>query len=135
MAAVADSAGSAHTAIMAEKHPKRPRDVNQWAKRMVEIATGQVEDREPTPEEQGKDPGAVALGRKGGTARAKAMTHKPVPINGKIVYSKHGRFEHELAARKFIALLGYVVLCQIRGFEEIISVRYHINNFSTELCT
>lgn len=59
---------------MAEKHPKRPRDVNQWAKRLVDIATGQVEDREPTPEEQGKDPAAAALGRKGGVARAKAIT-------------------------------------------------------------
>lgn len=51
---------------MAEKHPKRPRDLNQWAKRMVDIATGQVEDREPTPEEQSKDPAAVAYGREGG---------------------------------------------------------------------
>ena len=55
---------------MPEKHPKRPRDFNQWAKRMVDIATGEVEDREPTPEEQGKNPAAVALGRKGGEARA-----------------------------------------------------------------
>jgi|SRR5580693_1924786 hypothetical protein len=36
--------------------PKRPRDLNQWAKRMVDIATGEATDREPTPEEQGKDP-------------------------------------------------------------------------------
>lgn len=36
--------------------PKRPRDLNQWAKRMVDIATGEANDREPTPEEQGKDP-------------------------------------------------------------------------------
>jgi hypothetical protein len=28
---------------------KRPRDLNQWAKRMVDIATGQVEDCEPGP--------------------------------------------------------------------------------------
>jgi hypothetical protein len=48
------------------KTPKRPRDLNQWAKRMVDIATGAVSDREPTPEEQGKDPAAVARGRKGG---------------------------------------------------------------------
>jgi hypothetical protein len=64
--------------IMAEKRPKRPRDLNQWAKRMVDIATGAVEDREPTPEEQGKDPAAVSLGRrgglKGGKARAASMT-------------------------------------------------------------
>ena len=44
---------------MPPKAPKRPRDLNQWAKRMVDIATGEVSDREPTPEEQGKDPAAV----------------------------------------------------------------------------
>lgn len=27
------------------KAPKRPRDQNQWAKRMVEIAAGEVKDR------------------------------------------------------------------------------------------
>ena len=27
---------------MAEKHPKRPRDLNQWAKRIVDIATGET---------------------------------------------------------------------------------------------
>jgi hypothetical protein len=53
---------------------KRPRDPNQLAKSIVGIATGQIEDREPTPEEQGKDPAAAALGRKGGTARAAKMT-------------------------------------------------------------
>ena len=57
------------------KVPKRPRDLNQWAKRMLDIATGEVSDREPTPEEQGKDPAAVALGRKGGLkgGRARAV--------------------------------------------------------------
>ena len=60
------------------KTPKRPRDLNQWAKRMVDIATGEASDREPTPEEQGKDPNAVVRGRqgglKGGKARAAKMT-------------------------------------------------------------
>ena len=51
---------------MTEEHPKRPRDLNQWAKRMIDVATGEVEDREPTPEEQGKDPAAVKRGRLGG---------------------------------------------------------------------
>ena len=59
---------------------KRPRDPNQLAKLIVDIATGDVEDREPTPEEQGKDPAAVSLGRrgglKGGKARAASMTPK-----------------------------------------------------------
>jgi hypothetical protein len=52
------------------KTPKRPRDPNQLGKFIVDVATGEVEDRPPTPEEQGKDPGAAALGRKGGAARA-----------------------------------------------------------------
>jgi hypothetical protein len=58
------------------KHLKRPRDTNQLAKLMVDILTGQVEDREPTPEEQGKDPAAVSLGRKGGLKGGKARAEK-----------------------------------------------------------
>jgi hypothetical protein len=54
--------------------PKRPRDPNQLAKSIIDIATGEKPDRDPTPEEQGKDPAAVALGKKGGRARAEAMT-------------------------------------------------------------
>jgi hypothetical protein len=53
---------------------KRPRDFSQAAKLVIDVATGQVEDREPTPEEQGKDPAAAAMGRKGGTARARSMS-------------------------------------------------------------
>ena len=34
---------------------KRPRDANQLGKSIVDIATGEVEDREPTSEEPGKD--------------------------------------------------------------------------------
>jgi hypothetical protein len=64
---------------MAEKHPKRPRDLNQWAKRMVDIATGDVSDIEPLPQDDpNKDPAAVALGRKGGLkgghARSASLT-------------------------------------------------------------
>ena len=54
--------------------PKRPRDPNQLAKRIIDIATGEAPDRDPTPEEQGKDPAAVALGKKGGKARADSLT-------------------------------------------------------------
>ena len=54
--------------------PKRPRDPNQLAKSIIDIApTGEKPDRDPTPEEQGKDPAAVALGKKGGKARADGM--------------------------------------------------------------
>jgi hypothetical protein len=56
------------------KPPKRPRDFSQAAKLVIDVATGQVEDRAPTPEEQGKDPAAAAMGRKGGAARAAKMT-------------------------------------------------------------
>jgi hypothetical protein len=47
-----------------------PRDTNQLAKLMVDILTGEVEDRERTPEERGVDPAASAMGKKGGPARA-----------------------------------------------------------------
>jgi hypothetical protein len=54
--------------------PKRPRDPNQLAKSIIDIATGQKPDRDPTPEEQGKDPAAVAMGKKGGKARAQGLS-------------------------------------------------------------
>ena len=57
---------------------KRPRDPNQLAKLIVDIAIADEEDRAPTPEEEGKDPAAVALGKrggkKGGAARAASLT-------------------------------------------------------------
>ena len=59
---------------MPVKRPKRPRDPAQLAKLMIDIASGEVEDRERTPQERGKDPAAAALGRKGGVARAKSMS-------------------------------------------------------------
>lgn len=40
----------------------------------VTIASGEVEDRAPTPEEQGKDAAAVALGKKGGAHYPSALT-------------------------------------------------------------
>jgi hypothetical protein len=46
---------------------------------VVAIATGEIEDREPTPEELGKDPAAVAGrrgGLKGGKARANVLGAK-----------------------------------------------------------
>ena len=56
--------------------PKRPRDPNQLAKSIIDIATGQKPDRDPTPEEQGKDPAAVATGRRGGKVRAGNLSAK-----------------------------------------------------------
>ena len=57
------------------KKAKRPRDISQRAKLIVDIATGEAEDENP---DEGKNPAAVALGRlggkKGGKARAKKLT-------------------------------------------------------------
>lgn len=53
-----------------------PRDINQRAKRILDIVTGDAPEEKP--QDDGKDPAAVALGRKGGLkggkARAKSMT-------------------------------------------------------------
>ena len=58
------------------KGERRPADVNVRAVMIAKIATGEIEDSQPTPESEGKDPAAVALGRKGGHARAKAISAK-----------------------------------------------------------
>jgi hypothetical protein len=68
---------------MPENRLKRPRDPAQLAKLMIDIASGEVEDREPTPEEHGKDPAAVALGRRGGLKGGKARAEKMTPIQRK----------------------------------------------------
>jgi hypothetical protein len=60
---------------MPERSRKRPTDPNQLAKQLVAEATGEAEPYDP---DAGKDPAAVALGRKGGLkggkARAESMT-------------------------------------------------------------
>lgn len=53
--------------------PKRPRDANQLAKRVVDLSTGEAEEEDP---DEGKDPAAVALGRKGGLKGGKARAAK-----------------------------------------------------------
>jgi len=55
---------------MATKRLPRPRDPAQLAKLIVDIATGEVEDRV----EDKRDQGAAALGSKGGKARARALS-------------------------------------------------------------
>jgi hypothetical protein len=56
------------------KGEKRPADVIGNAIMIARIATGEIE--EGTPPDDGKDPAAVALGSKGGKARAAGMTAK-----------------------------------------------------------
>jgi hypothetical protein len=52
--------------------PKRPRDPNQLAHMMVQLATGEIADPEPPK----KDPLAVELGRRGGLKGGKARKEK-----------------------------------------------------------
>lgn len=61
------------------KHPKRPRDTNLLAKAIIDLSTGEAEEEVFLDKDLGgKDPAAVALGRKGGLkggrARAAKMT-------------------------------------------------------------
>jgi hypothetical protein len=57
------------------KGEKRPADVIGNAVKVMRIATGEEpEDYGRSPESEGKDPAAVALGRKGGKARAAGMS-------------------------------------------------------------
>lgn len=72
--------GHAISVSMTEKHPRRPRDQNQLAKRIVDIATGEAPDTNSheKPPDPTKNPHAIALGRlggkKGGRARAEALS-------------------------------------------------------------
>ena len=59
---------------MTSKPPKRPRDLNQFAKYMVDLATGERDEAEL--QDDGKDPAAVTLGRRGGLKGGKARAAK-----------------------------------------------------------
>jgi ribosomal protein L5 len=58
---------------MPAKHPKRPRDPNQLAKLIVDLATGEATEDRPEPPTPAQEFARVA-GLKGGAARAKALT-------------------------------------------------------------
>ena len=62
---------------MPKRSSKLPRDLNQRAKSIVDMITGEAPKSAP-PLDEGKNSAAVALGRlgglKGGKARAKSLT-------------------------------------------------------------
>jgi hypothetical protein len=58
--------------MLERSRKKMPRDVNQRAKRIVDLSTGDVETS-PEPE---KNPAAVELGRLGGLKGGKARANK-----------------------------------------------------------
>jgi hypothetical protein len=66
-------------ALMSAKHPKRPRDPNQLAKLIVDLATGTINEVPANLDDSGKDPAAVSLGRRGGLKGGKARAAKLTP--------------------------------------------------------
>ena len=54
---------------------KRPADVIGNAVTVMKIATGEIDEAAPQADD-GKNPAAVELGRKGGAARAKSLSAK-----------------------------------------------------------
>ena len=59
------------------KNPKRPRDTNQLAKMIVDLATSEIQEEKL--QEDVKDPAAVAFGRKGGLKGGKSRAEKLTP--------------------------------------------------------
>ena len=65
-----------HTAIMATKHPKRPRDPNQLAKLIVDLSVGEtIEETQPLQNSPATE-FARSGGLKGGHARAASLTEE-----------------------------------------------------------
>lgn len=61
---------------MPDRSRKRSRDPNELASQIVAEATGEAEPYDP---DEGKNPAAVALGRKGGLKGGKARAAKMTP--------------------------------------------------------
>jgi hypothetical protein len=64
---------------MPNRSSKRPRDTNQLAKLIVDIATGNDENvicDTQLSQNDGKDPAAVSLGRRGGLKGGKARAER-----------------------------------------------------------
>lgn len=71
---------------MATAH-KRPRDTNQLAKSIVDLATGEASEPVSGKDKE-KDPAAVALGRKGGLKGGKARAESLSPKKRKEIAKK-----------------------------------------------
>lgn len=64
---------------MPKRSSKKRLDLNELARQIVDEATGQCEPEEEPKPDDGKDPAAVALGRKGGLKGGKARAAKMTP--------------------------------------------------------
>jgi hypothetical protein len=79
------------------KKPKRPRDTNQLAKLIADIATGEAVEVDP---DAGKDPAAVALGRKGGLKGGKARAKSLSPDKRREIATRAAKIRWEAAAQR-----------------------------------
>lgn len=70
-----------------DKKPKRPRDVNQLAKFIVDQSTGNAPSA-PPPAGPAKNPAAVALGKLGGKKGGPARAAKLTPTRRKEIAKK-----------------------------------------------
>lgn len=61
---------------MPDRSRNRPTDPNELARQIVDEATGEAPPFDP---DEGKDPAAVALGRKGGLKGGRARAEKMTP--------------------------------------------------------
>ncbi len=59
---------------MTDKHPKRPSNLNHWAKQMVDLATGAAQDPQMPAETV-----AAELGRRGGLIGGKVRASRMTP--------------------------------------------------------
>jgi len=77
---------------MPERSSKRPTDPNELARQIVDEATGEAPPFDP---DEGKDPAAVALGRKGGLKGGKARAEKMTAEERSAAASKAARARWE----------------------------------------
>ena len=74
---------------MRDRSSKRPRDPNELAKLLVDIATGERED--PLLTSDGKNAAAVALGRRGGLKGGLARAKKLSPEERRVIAERAAR--------------------------------------------
>ena len=77
------------TVVVESKRPKRPRDPNQLAKLIADIAAGNVEDLPVL--DDGRDMAAVMLGRRGGLKGGPARAARLSPDERRRIAAKAAR--------------------------------------------
>jgi hypothetical protein len=86
-------------------HPKRPRDPNQLAKAIIDIATGDV-----PPQEERPDSPAATLGRKGGLKGGNARAAALSPAKRSEIAKRADRRDVVAAVRRLRAGYGLRVV-------------------------